>query len=467
MHRHRQHSNLHGGGSGLYNRIFLALFEQDGGSTWVQEKLGISSGSFNSTSCTGTGSTAVCTAVGTPLFESPLLSVSTNAGESWFIVDTGSENGVFESTSCTGRGESAICTAVGQLYPNDTTSQPLLYVSRDGGSTWNSASAGITDDGNFQSTSCTGKDISAICTAVGNDNTTGLPWIYFSTDEARTWNAASIGITDPGYFNSVSCTGEGFNAICTATGYDYSTGISLLYVSHDGGNTWSPAYIIGPGLQPSSSLRSASCTGEGNTAICAAAGSGLSSSFTPLPPLLYVSIDGARTWSQVSTGQTKALLIPVSCTGRGDKAICVAAGQDTTTNLPLVFNSPDGGKTWSSANTGVTNIGVFNATSCTDTDRGAICTVVGQDQKTNLPLLYRSTDGGRNWSAVYTGITSQASFDSTSCSCEDGITVCTAAGGDLTTGLPLLYFSIDNTIIWSPANTGVSNGGSYNDTAAE
>ncbi|RUR06259.1 hypothetical protein [Legionella sp. km772] len=380
---------------------------------------------------------------------------TTNGGQSWNLSNT--TTGVvdryrFNSVSCNGTGSTARCTAAGQDY---TTTLALLYQSTNGGSTWSPANTGIMNQGTFYATSCSGPGSSARCTAAGIDYSTGLPLLYQSTNGGSTWSVVNTGITNQGAFYATSCSGTGSTARCTAAGTDSTTNSPLLYQSTDGGSSWSAANT---GITNQGSFNATSCSGTDSTGRCTAAGQ----DYTTGLPLLYQSTDGGSSWSAVNTGITnQGSFNATSCSGTGNSTRCTAAGRDSTTSLPLLYQSTDGGSIWSAANTGITNQGVFYATSCSGMGGTAKCTAAGEDFTTNLPLLYQSTNGGTTWSAANTGITNQGVFYATSCSSLGGISRCTAAGRDYTTGLPLLYQSINGGNSWSAPNTGITNQGDF------
>ena len=63
--------------------------------------------------------------------------------QNWNVAVTGTREAShydFGAASCTGTDKTAICTAVGQ---NLTTRQPLLYLSTNGGSTWNQVTSAL------------------------------------------------------------------------------------------------------------------------------------------------------------------------------------------------------------------------------------------------------------------------------------------------------------------------------------
>ena len=376
----------------------------DGGNTWaVISVSGLpASGHFQAASCTGSGSTAVCTAVGTDATGSspPLLAVSTNGGNTWAVKSVAGlpVTGDFLSTSCTGSGSTAICTAVG--IENIGSHFPILAVSTNGGNTWTVKSVtGFPTNGYFLATSCTGSGSTATCAAAGIDDTAGsLPVLAISTDGGNTWAVKSVtGIPANGYFQAASCTGSGSTAVCIATGQD-STGSSppLLADSTDGGNTWAVKSVTG--LPTNGDFTAANCIGSGSSAICTAAGADNTGSS---PPLLADSTDGGNTWAVKSvTGlPTSGIFSATSCTGNGSTAICTAVGDDFTGSAPpFLAISTDGGNSWAVKSvTGLPAVGNFQAASCTGSMSTAICTAVGINSVDTSPLLAISTDGTSNW----------------------------------------------------------------------
>jgi hypothetical protein len=361
--------------------------------------------------------------------------------------------------------QTGVFTAGGQT----STFNPLLAVSTDGkANTWISKPVtGIQSDTTFQAASCTDTTTTAVCTNVGNSNTTG-PVIAVSNDGGNTWATKAVpALTTAGVFNTTSCTGSGTNTVCVAAGRSFAgPGPAILAVSTDRGNTWAQATVSGPGLPTSGTLRGASCTGSGTTAICVVAGNDLNTSL----PYLIVSNDGGTTWTiKTITGTpTNGFYSSVSCIGSGSTAICAAAGQDLTGAGTLLSVSTDGGNTWTiKLVTGIAAGGTFNSISCSGTGATTICAVVGADAA-NVPTLAVSTDGTASWaSKSVTGIPANGTFSSVSCSGSGAAVVCTAAGRN-NTGVnpPLLASSVDGANTWSvkPVSGGITPIGFFNAT---
>jgi hypothetical protein len=113
--------------------------------------------------------------------------ISQDGANTWRTVPFSSLIGFLYGSSCTGSGTTAVCTAVGEGI-----SYPIILSSSDGGTTWTDRSLTSVTDGRFESTSCTGEGVSAVCIAAGTTNASGPALLAISTDGARTWNLQNI-----------------------------------------------------------------------------------------------------------------------------------------------------------------------------------------------------------------------------------------------------------------------------------
>jgi hypothetical protein len=109
----------------------LLLTSTDAGQTWVKNTdVSDVSGSFTGVSCTGgSGASLRCAAVGNAS-ASPLYQ-ATSGINSWVPVD-GMGTGSLAAVNCTGSGSTAVCTAAGQ----DGAGKGKLAQTLNGGSTW-------------------------------------------------------------------------------------------------------------------------------------------------------------------------------------------------------------------------------------------------------------------------------------------------------------------------------------------
>lgn len=374
------------------NSVALITASTDGGNTWsvknIQNNI---DAELNLTSCLSNGTSDFCITVGSNnTTNAPFIVASIDGGNTWGVADTSSlPLASFNGTSCTGSGPSAICIAVGS---NDNTGVPLITQSFNMGTTWNAVNNVTNDQGTFAGASCFGSGSTATCIATGEDSNTSTPLLAITTNGGSTWSTASITGLTSGVLEQASCTGSSSSAICAVVADDFTTGTSVIVVSTDGGNTWNNKNISG--LPNTPNFTSISCTGTGSTAVCVAAGQHTAIGLNEF--LLAVSTDGANTWNAVTTipGFTDgASLNAVSCTGTGTTAICVAAGQDESTSSPLSIISTDGGNTWN-IGPSLINSGQFNAVSCS----GLYCIAVGSNN--NFGGIMQSVDGTQTWSVV-------------------------------------------------------------------
>jgi photosystem II stability/assembly factor-like uncharacterized protein len=125
-------------------------------------------GEFKGGSCTGSGLNVICSVAGVNTTDSrPMLRVmSTSSGTPVWTKPTlpaGDSGITLTTTSCTGSGSTALCTAAGQDLSGGTGWQ---LQSTDGGATW--AHAPITMPGfvDLLGSHCSVNQ--AMCTTVGN-----------------------------------------------------------------------------------------------------------------------------------------------------------------------------------------------------------------------------------------------------------------------------------------------------------
>ena len=405
----------------------LLYVVENGGANWTGISLSAANGVLNSVSCINPGTGAVCTAGG-QIKPYPLLYSSQNIGSNWTQVTPTEDSGFFDATSCASNNNGVItCSAGGTL--NET---PLLSVSTNNGGTWNVIP--LADiSGGIASTSCTGTGANAVCTAVGPTlhgtvfirSITTLPLLYLSTDGGSTWN--SVSLQTLGLFYSTSCTGSGANAVCTAAGLGPNSG-PLLYVGQNtsGSWVWNPVSLSG-GTGMNNPLFTTGCTGSGTSAVCVAAGT--TGNGRTRSVQLYQSVDGGNTWTQALTG-VRGEIYSASCTGTGSNVVCTVAGQDGNVNPLLYVGTNAGGSlSWTLVSTGIADgDAYFNATSCTGSGTTAVCIAAGEDDNSGMVLLYQSTNGGSSWNAVSSVAAQAGAFVSASCASAGSTVLCTAAG---------------------------------------
>lgn len=448
------------------------------GSATITATLGSVTGST-----TLTNTIAILTAVGQQSPSNlppgpPLLAQSLDSGNNWNVFPNGSfdpfmtiTNGKFSQTACTGSGTSALCTAVGEDDSASPTKVPILIQTLNGGSTWGKFTEFCPDipvKGVFFGTACTGSGNAAVCTAVGQDQTlvTPQPPLLAQTRNGGVnWGEffiSSLAATS-GIFNGTACTGAGGSAICTAVGLlNPSSPIPLLAQTTDGGASWNEFTSFSPSIPPLGFFNSTSCTGSGNTAICTAVGQD-QTLVTPQPPLLAQTRDGGLSWGEVfisSLAATSGIFKGTACTGTVSSARCTAAGLlNPISPIPLLAQSTDGGISWNqvtSFSPVIPSQGFFNSTACTGSGNTTICIAVGKDTSVtpNLPLLVQTKDGGANWGRFSFNPAIKGTFNAAACTGSGVNTAICIAAGQLNSGALLLAETTDHGNSWTIKSIG-------------
>lgn len=350
--------------------------------------------------------------------------------------------------------------SAGQDYTEDQP--PLVLTSVNGGVAWSKQTPpGLPTFGFLYGTGCTGEGDNALCVATGEDFTGDQPpFLVVSRRENGNTLLTRLALKDldsSGVLWGVGCTGSGSSAICTAVGQDYADNLPpLLIVSTDGGSNWTRSTISG--MPASGYFNAASCTGSGSSAICIAVGQDYKGD---QPPLLYVSRDGAQNWSRVTSSDFPATGVfwGSSCTGSGDDAVCTAVGEDDTSGTaPLLLITRDGGRNWAkNTPSEMTTSGALWVTACTDGGVHAVCTIAGQDNTGKQPpILFVTKDGAQSWTKlVPTGLPIYGYIDATSCTGSGATAICTAIGQDYSGSQPAVIFenkdgvdSMDQSALW-------------------
>ena len=390
----------------------------DAGATWSRKPVqGLpNTGSFETSSCTGEGGTAVCIAAGYRLsncassscpdgVQSPVLAASTDGATTWTmptVPDLGEATGTYLGSSCTGSGRTAMCVAVG--FSDVRNNSPLLALSNNGGVNWTQpAIAEPPAGGRLVAVSCSGAEASSVCVAVGRriatveGKSTSVPLIIASSDGGKTWATHTVeGMATTGTFSGVGCSGSGASAVCTVAGSDEASPAPILATSKDGGATWQGA---GAGdWSAHGPFSGASCAGTGDATVCAAVGMPCAQGDT-CAATLVVTGDAGAGWgiAAEAAGLKNGGLTQISCTSTTAAPVCAAVGADST-GMPLLVATADGGKSWSTKSIDATPTQqAYNAVSCTGEGTAAGCAVAGWDPTSAKAFVLVSAHGGFNW----------------------------------------------------------------------
>lgn len=388
-----------GVGNDITNTRGLVALTTNGGLAWSTVTLTPTPTNivFSAGTCVGSGTTAVCLAAGqNTSTNAPSLYGSMDSGTSWEseVVTDQPATGIYNAVACTGLAGDATCIAAGR---NETDDQAMIALSKNGATTWALASLTAPPDGTFNAAACTGSGANTRCFAGGQDTSTNAPLIAASTDNGDTWNFVTIGDAPPlnGVINDASCTGNGSLAICVGVGHDVGGNNAFIAQSTDGASTWSTIGING--APADAILNGVSCVGEGLSARCVAVGQNLVNN----SPLVTVTTDGGSMWTipTIAGAPTTAVLNSVSCSGTGDTTVCAATGNVTPTGAPFIAQSTDGGETWSTATiTGAPTNAVMSRISCTGTLTTTYCAAFGQDTDNTNGIIIQTRDAGAtNW----------------------------------------------------------------------
>ena len=402
----------------------------------------------------------------------PLLAVSNDGnGKLWQVklLPGWSTSAWFHTSSCVGVGTSAVCLAGGSVAIDEKPGQPLFYVSTDGGDNWELKSVpGLAVDMDFKTSDCTGgSGPASFCVAAGVTELTNIPTLITSSDGGNTWSKQSVtGLTGEGYFSASSCSGAGKSAVCAVLGFSANNNNPYLAVTNDGGTSWKNKSI--PGLPKLSSYSAIKCTGNGAAATCMVTGSYFGNSSTPL---LALSVDGGNTWAlqNIKGLPSSSSLSAISCTGEGSSAVCVIAGYffKNFAPLPLLVVSENGGKNWEvKSSADFPAGGMFNRVSCTGSGKAAVCGASGNTMQdsTETGLFAVSNDGGVNWKMkTLPKKLTNANISSVRCSGEGSATICTLLGDYyFRWQQPLLVISTDAGETWAEQYiSGLSSQGEF------
>src|SRR3990167_4966015 len=357
---------------------------------------------------------------------------STDGGVSWTPNKIEEPKSLIRAMSCEGN-HGLSCNAVGDVPsgPNGITTL-MAYNSFDGGFTWTSHTldtfgfptglSGVTcsDDGEY-------------CIAVGVSTPLVKGWwrptVYTTSNGGNSWALSYLkayGIYGS-TLRAISCNGS-YIQYCTAVG-EFGSGFEngsntttfVAYTSNDGGVNW-VSHIIEK-HRGISLLKALTCNNNGRN--CIAVGYIGGHDNIRDQAIISRSNDGGYSWSSYIPNQNNdgGLLNDITC----NNSSCIAVGSVSSVSEnhgnyhPVIYISQDEGLNWVAAQNiqiqqselnGGTHFyfksGSFNSITCDHA--GQYCTIIGYayyhvDQfhgqtngYVNLPIIFRTTDGGKSWS---------------------------------------------------------------------
>lgn len=366
----------------------LLLQRIDDGTGWAPQTIEGAfpdNGVFNTASCSGASTSAVCIAAGSnDDTNKPLLAQTLNGGGTWSVETltglTPSSTGIFNASACTDNG--ALCLAVGSKTNSGTTT-PLIARSSNG--TWSYVDLvpmGITSSGELTSCSCSGSGSTAVCVAAGsntNDPMATVPLLLQSTNAGMMWASAAVPtpLTAGAYYSS-SCNAS----VCVAVGFsgDVDTYSSFIEQYTIATATWSSPTID---LTNIGGLMSVSCTGSDASTLCAASGFNVQTIDGDYLQSTFIlqTLGTNATWTEASlpTLPSASTLLSISCSGNDDDVRCAAAGGSQITSAaiaPLILQK-QGTNDWTISDLNTSVEGYLTSTSCTGSGIDAICFAAG------------------------------------------------------------------------------------------
>jgi Neuraminidase (sialidase) len=381
--------------------------------------------------------------------KSPFMTVSHDGGKTWNkkTLPFSSYGARIAKATCAD-ANSKLCLAVGEEYnASYDLRSPLLYVSQDGGNTWQVPTIKDLPKGSLSNVSCTGSGKSTLCVASGdeaikqkNGGYHYKPIILVSQDEGVSWSVKTISGAAPSSLtlSQVSCTGSTpSSTVCVINADSYApTKAPKFIVSTDQGATWTVKSVQTLST-PEPLLYALSCSGEGTSAVCAATGEkedGL--------PFFIVSSDGGQTFEEKTTKEKipDSFLLSIKCKGNGASAFCVAGGAQESREIydsyDLIITSHDGGQTWEKRTINnlpehyskwlankIRDISCTNQSTCVATGYFTI----GDGDEPYLPLIATSSDKGKTW--FFKKSPYRTSETSNNVYCVDNGPACITTGG--------------------------------------
>lgn len=253
--------------------------------------------------------------------------------------------------------EGLACSADGSTLAAVAFNGPIC-VSTNSGGTWSLDFGFYVND--LQSVACSadGQKLVAVSANVylGNSPPPTISGIYLSSDGGNSWTQA---IAPPLAWFSATSSADG--STLAVAGYA-SAGGPTVYVSTNSGTTWNPADL------PNAYCHNIACSGDGATMILGLGQSGG----------IYASTNSGTTWRHVEP--TNAPAWAVSCSADGSTLV---AGADPG----LIYFSKDFGASWYPSDAPLTNWSCI----ATSADGNSFVAASRNDQLLGLVYTFQTT----------------------------------------------------------------------------
>ncbi len=219
----------------------------------------------------------------------------------------------------------ALVSTSGAPPPNNTDC--FIFVSTNYGSTWIQTSASTNESWQAIASSADGERLVAVSGFNGS--------IYISPDGGLTWNVTSAPNTN---WYCVASSADGTKLVAgVGKPYRSYAPFGPVYVSTNSGTTWLPS--SGP-IQYWCALASSA---DGNKVVAAALDS-TNSSNGGLIGHIYISSDSGFTWRQTTAPGSNVW--SSVCSSADGRRLAASSAQEFPNTFGCVFTSPDGGTTW-------------------------------------------------------------------------------------------------------------------------
>lgn len=246
-------------------------------------------------------------------------------------------------------GQNDVGYACGMQYTFDAPG--VIIKTTDGGETWSTI---LPVSGEIDG-------LQAICFIDENIGFAGGWNDYFikTTDGGTSWTDLTVG-SDNWYFTNIVFWDDN-NGVATA---DLNSGGSAIYVTDDGGDTWTTATGVTQGILGITYATASTLFAVGNGSQ------------------VLKSTNGGNSWSSIYT--TSGILFSVDFYSAN---FGVVGGEDGK-----MLATTNGGGSWSSYSTGYENLWAAKAFA------GDSAYIGGTDEN-----IYKTIDGGQNWTIEYNG----------------------------------------------------------------
>lgn len=390
------------------SRAGVVLGTSNGGSTWTQAFLSTPPAAFTDVACP---STETCLATATPALQplgdqplpltapvpiTPVMYESHDGGQRWNAVQTPPGVESLTQLSCMS-GSTCMAIGPGTAASPQSTGEPWIIASQDGGSTWIQvrpppvplpSDQAVTTELLPASLTCFAANR---CLVAGPIEGTKASAVFSTTDGGTTWvEATGVEENGPDSYqllpDLVDCGGAG---TCIGFTSVYDGEIGTQFSSTNNGLTWQR---VGPSLDYANSASLPG--GTVNDVWCADVSCVVAGGWTGYLSLAR-SNDAGAFWSSVTLPIALASLASVSCwSDRG----CMAVG-GTATGGGLSLITTNGGRSWEN-NSVPAGTPLLGDVSCF---AHGVCTALATEQPAALNVrssILRFKEAGRKWSTT-------------------------------------------------------------------